>query len=201
MEVPCHKKTKRDNRMRMEYFGDSYNIVKRSLINCLGSFGKWGVLPMFTENVSEIDAKSFSTFLQVRLISRKMIDSDTDRFAYFNSISGNENVLLDPNIGLKFNSFRKISKPDYIYLDELKTIVNRQQSFLTMVFDQSLARRKEHTQLTTKLEILRSNGIEGFAYVSHASFLFLSADKNILESAYLEIMRQLNLPISRLLKL
>ena len=189
--------------MRMGYFGDSYDIVKKSLLDCLRSFGNWGVHPMFTEKVSEADAKSFSTYLQVRLISSKILGLDTNRVEYFKSIDGNENIFLDPNTGLKFNPNRKISKPDYIYFDELETIVKRQQSLLTMVFDQSLARGNERAHLTTKFKNLLADGkgIEGFAYISHASFLFFSLDKNLLKSAHLEIMRQSKLPVSRFLTL
>jgi len=38
--------------MRMRYFGDSYDIVKQSLLRWLRPLGEWSVHPMFTEPVS-----------------------------------------------------------------------------------------------------------------------------------------------------
>jgi len=46
--------------MRMRYFGDSYDIVKQSLLRWLQSFGPWSVLPMFTEPVSDEEASKRS---------------------------------------------------------------------------------------------------------------------------------------------
>lgn len=38
--------------MKLQYFGDSYDIVKKSLICWLSEFGPWVTHPMFTEDVS-----------------------------------------------------------------------------------------------------------------------------------------------------
>jgi hypothetical protein len=37
--------------MKLRYFGDSYDIVKKSMLAWLSPFGKWQTHPMFTEVV------------------------------------------------------------------------------------------------------------------------------------------------------
>jgi len=54
--------------MKLNYFGDSYDIVKKSLISWLWDFGPWSTHPMFTELVSSEKAAAFSRFLGVQLI-------------------------------------------------------------------------------------------------------------------------------------
>ena len=38
--------------MKLQFFGASYDIVKKSLIVWLGEFGPWAAHPMFTETVN-----------------------------------------------------------------------------------------------------------------------------------------------------
>ena len=49
--------------MRMRYFGDSYDIVKQSLLRWLRTLGDWSAHPMFTEAVSDADVAAFETLL------------------------------------------------------------------------------------------------------------------------------------------
>jgi len=35
--------------MQLKHLGDSYDFVKRSLLECLLPLGSWAVVPMFTE--------------------------------------------------------------------------------------------------------------------------------------------------------
>jgi hypothetical protein len=51
--------------MKLEKFGDSYDIVKHSLLRWLAPSGTWVALPMFTEKVDPTDSDAFSQFLGV----------------------------------------------------------------------------------------------------------------------------------------
>jgi len=55
--------------MRMSYFGDSYDVVKQSLLHWLQYFGQWSVHPMFTQPVSDKNISAFERFIGAKLIS------------------------------------------------------------------------------------------------------------------------------------
>lgn len=69
--------------MHINYFGDSYDIVKQSLIRWLRPLGQWSVHPMFTESASKSDSEKFERFLAVDLISREVLTRATGRDSYF----------------------------------------------------------------------------------------------------------------------
>ena len=52
--------------MRLEFFGDSYDIVKRALIQWLAPLGQWYVQPLFTDDVSPHQATAFGRASLVR---------------------------------------------------------------------------------------------------------------------------------------
>jgi len=183
--------------LKMEYFGDSYDIVKQSLLHWLRSFGDWAVHPMFTEEVSDQDNVKFSYFLGVDIISKDILTKDSDRDAYFKvAIDCEKNIFLDPNTGVKYNN-NNSDKTSYIMFEELVKIVSKRPCLLTLVFDQSLARGREREQLQLKLDSLFSNNIYGIAYVSHAGFMLLSCDKKLIEMAYDKLIRESRLPVNR----
>lgn len=49
--------------MNLKHFGDSYDIVKKSLLQWLSRFGPWAAHPMFTHHVTSATAAAFSDFL------------------------------------------------------------------------------------------------------------------------------------------
>jgi hypothetical protein len=55
--------------MNPKYLGDSYDIVKPSLLRWLAGVGTWTTHPMFTEPVSGEQADIFSRLLGTRLLS------------------------------------------------------------------------------------------------------------------------------------
>jgi hypothetical protein len=55
--------------MRMHYFGDSYDIVKQSLLRSLRGPADWSAHPMFTEPVSGADVAAFQKLLAVKVVS------------------------------------------------------------------------------------------------------------------------------------
>jgi len=54
--------------MKLKFFGDSYDILKKSFIASLGEFGEWSTHPMFTEQVSEEQAEAFAQLLNTTVI-------------------------------------------------------------------------------------------------------------------------------------
>jgi hypothetical protein len=62
--------------MKMRYLGDSYDIVKQSMLR---GFGAWSAHPMFTESVSDADVATFERLLAVKVVTREVLTIDTDR--------------------------------------------------------------------------------------------------------------------------
>jgi len=71
--------------MKLSYFGDSYDIVKRSLLQWLSPFGPWKAHPMFTEPVDSLETKALSRFLGVPFVSEEVLRAGCDHPAYFSA--------------------------------------------------------------------------------------------------------------------
>ena len=65
--------------MQLRHFGDSYDIVKKSLLKWLEDFGPWAAHPMFTHRTTVSESEAFSRFLGVRLVSAKVLLPGSDR--------------------------------------------------------------------------------------------------------------------------
>ena len=187
--------------MDLEHFGDSYDLVKKSLLTWLKPFGDWSAFPMFTHHVEPADADRFSRFLSVPLISIDTIDIRTDRHPYFRQFLGAGNLFLDPNKGLKIGRGRK---PEYVYGDEIRLLSEQRPKSLTMIFDQSFDRTKgvalfdsAKFQVREKLDWFAANQMSGFAYISHAAFVVVSHDRDLITSAYETLIDSSDLPKSR----
>jgi len=61
--------------MRESYFGDSYDVVKQSLLRWLQPFGDWEVHPMFSVPASSAFISAFGTFLNAKVISEDVLTS------------------------------------------------------------------------------------------------------------------------------
>jgi hypothetical protein len=180
------------------YFGDSYDIVKRTFLEWLQPLGHWAVHPMFTEEPRLGFASDFSAFIGAPLVSPDVLRPTTDRQTYFSSCASHQHLLLDPNTGLKLNRGRPERSPDHLFDSDLLPIVNARPEGLTIIFDQSLSRgRTSKEQLEEKLIHFRAQGISGFAYTSHACFLFLTRAPATAERAHRLLFRQGRLPIER----
>ena len=68
--------------MNPKYIGDSYDIVKQSLLRWLADIGTWTTHPMFTEPVSAWQADAFSLLLGTRLLSSDTLTHSTNRDSY-----------------------------------------------------------------------------------------------------------------------
>ena len=80
-----------------KWFGDSYDIVKQSILRWLSSCGEWQVHPMFTPPVDPRRAEDFERFLGVPLVSTKTLNEHSGRDAFLapaRSCAGH--LFLDP---------------------------------------------------------------------------------------------------------
>lgn len=184
--------------MKPRYLGDSYDIVKKSLLRWLGAYGKWAVHPMFTERVSSDEAAAFSRLLGVPLLSCDVLETETDRDAYFaGARTCADHLFLDPDTGLRLTISRAKNAPSYLFGPEIISIVRDRPTLLTLVFDQSLARGREREQLAEKLTYLDKHGISSFAYFSHACFILMGTREEFLKKALEIIQGESGLPTNR----
>jgi hypothetical protein len=170
--------------MRKKYFGDSYDFVKRSLLQCFIELGHWSAAPMFTEEIEPRDVNEWRMFLGIPLISDAVLTNE-NRSSYFNSAATAQHLFIDPNTGLRLTDGARDSV-NYLFASELISLAEQRPRFLTMVFDQSLGRAAETVrcdEVTEKLRRLHEKGLFGFAYYSHACFLVLSQDETVLNKA------------------
>jgi hypothetical protein len=183
--------------MHIKYFGDSYDVVKQSLIRWLAPFGHWSVHPMFTEAVTSAEAAAFADFLGARLLSNSVLTAKTERSTYFTCASSCDNLFLDPDTGLQIKSVSASRVPEFLFASELVSLVQKRPGFLTMVFDQSHPRGSERVSLEQKLSHLSERGISAFAYSSHACFVITGQDSVLVNKARTHLIRESRLPESR----
>lgn len=183
--------------MRMNYFGDSYDIVKQSLLRWLQPFGQWSVHPMFTEPVADADVSGFEQFIGAKLVSTEVLSRNTDREAYFSCACSCGNLFLDPDTGIRLKETRGVRAPEYLFASELLRITEMRAGNLTVVFDQSVGRGSEQMHLETKLRHLLQKQLFGFGYRSHACFVILGRDHALIESARNHVIEESKLPESR----
>src|SRR5208283_3119212 len=105
--------------MRMRYIGDSYDIVKQSLLGWLRDFGERSVHPMFTETVRAADVAAFESLLGAKIVSTEVLSIDSDRLAYLACGSSCGHLFLDPDTCLRMRSTRGIRSPEYLFAPEL----------------------------------------------------------------------------------
>jgi hypothetical protein len=188
--------------MNLQFFGDSYDIIKRSFISWLSDFGRWSVHPMFTHEVDAEAAGAFARFLNARLLSSDPITVSTDRQAYFECCLSAGNLFLDPDTGVSLAARTGAKSIRYIFGPELLRLVLARPHRLTLVFDQSFARgvrERVEGDVRKKLAALAAGGAYGFAYVSHAPFLCLAADPSLVLRAHEAVKANSSLPPTRLI--
>jgi hypothetical protein len=183
--------------MHIRYFGDSYDVVKQSLIRWLAPFGHWSVHPMFTEAAKPAEATAYADFLGARLLSEDVLTAKTDRPSYFDCASTCDNLLIDPDTGLRVKFVGGRRAPQFLFVDELVSLVQKRPRFLTMVFDQSHSRGSKHVSLEQKLSHLSERGISAFAYSSHACFVIAGQDSVLVNKARTHLISDSLLPESR----
>jgi hypothetical protein len=185
--------------MHMKYFGDSFDVVKMSMIHWLMPFGEWAVHPMLTDDASMEEVAAFEQFVGAKVISTEVLNRATNRNSYFSCVSQCGNLLLDPDTGLRLEIINGIRAPEFLFASELVNIISDRRSSLTVVFDKSIPRGSEHEAVKLKLAHLQSHGVHGFAYVSHACFIVASHDKELIKRALNRVSSLSHLPASRFL--
>jgi hypothetical protein len=185
--------------MRMRYYGDSYDIVKQSLLRWLRPLGEWSIHPMPTEPMSPADVAAFESLLSAKVVSTEILTVASDRPAYFSFGSSSGHLFLDPDTGLRIRPTRGNRSPEYPFTNELVRLVHQRPDSLTLVFDQSVGRGSEQLHLEDKIRELRRHGVFGSAYVSHACFVFAGRDRTLVERARAQIITESRLPASRFL--
>lgn len=186
--------------MRMEHFGDSYDIVKQSLLRWLRPLGDWSVHPMFTKPVPPEKAAAFAEFLGAEVVSTEVLTPATDRSSYFSCAEPCGNLLLDPDTGLRLQSARPGKAPAYVFAPELISLVERRPDALTLVFDQSFSYGSGRLEVADKLRHLHRREVFGFAYVSHACFVVVGQDQALVDRASRQLTSESKLPGERLLR-
>lgn len=187
--------------MKVSYFGDSYDIIKKSLIAWLGEFGGWHTQPMFTELVTPDQAKIFARFLGADLVSAEELTTKTDCAAYFSACRNAGNLFLDPDTGIRRKPRSDSKSINYVFGPELVELSQARAERLTLVFDQSYSRGNQKSQVRDKLAFFASQDVRGFAYCSHATFLVLSAKAELVTHAHDRLLELSGLPPSRLVTL
>jgi hypothetical protein len=187
--------------MKRKYFGDSYDIVKKSLIAWLSGFGPWVTHPMFTEDFPPEEAAAFSGLLGTPLFSTEVLTPQTARTRYFAPCSTPKNLFLDPDTGVSVRRFGGGRSTQFVFGEELvKWSVERPKA-LTLIFDQSYSREfKKEILLQEKLEYFAGNNTSGFAHDSHTTFLLLGADAELVKRAR-DTLLKAGLPDWRLVSL
>ena len=184
--------------MNLKHFGDSYDIVKQSLLQWLSGFGPWAAHPMFTHAVAEEEAAAFSRFLGARLVSTEVLVQGCDRRAYLTGFGDCRSIFLDPDTGVRLRSGNGKRSTEFIFGEELVSIAAACSRGLVLTFDQSLSRGRKPEQVLEKLDYFLARGLAGFAYVSHASFLALGQSGLVVREALDQVLAASGLPASRI---
>lgn len=168
--------------MNIKYFGDSFDLVKRTLLASVKSAGfKIACKPMFTAE---------STIIKSAYFQLLNIDYDYEEAIPTKNIC----LFLDPDTGISTKP-----SPKHVSFDEILVELNKGYGLL-IVFDQSFSRNANQMEsILTKINYLKSKDISSFYYNSHASFLFASFDNLVLSSAE-NLLLELGIPSSRIIK-
>lgn len=199
--------------MHRDKFGDSYDIVKQSILRWLASCGKWVVHPMITGNPSF--AEDYYGFLNVGpVLPEPKAFRQSSRKEWIEIAKGCQcHLFLDPNTGLR-QDLPNSGQQSFLKISELADIAkaDARRKKLTLVFDQSIdpayvvdprigkdRKAKSQARLKWKLRKLKEHCVHGVAYNSHAKFILVSANENVLKEASETLFRESGLPAWRLI--
>lgn len=199
-EILCAKfcPINRKPNMDLKHFGDSYDIVKKSLLEWLSAFGPWVAHPMFTHPTNAEEAEAFSRFLGIPLVSTDVLNSSCDRASYFAACKQCHSLFLDPDTGIRIDAVEASRSPSYVFAKELVDLASARPQALTLTFDQSLSRGQDRELISTKLAHFAAQGVHGFAYVSHASFVVLGRSATQIHEAQAQLLARSALPRGRI---
>ena len=155
--------------MHKQYLGDSYDLVKRFWCETLKSVAPLYAHPRFVPAAIRSEYKNVTTI--------PILEDRPD---------GRLGILLDPDTGVPLPATSASdATSSHVPLPFLIKLNQEFQPDYIICFDQSHVRdhqlsRKD--QRAAKMTFLRERGICSFYYVSHAPFLFVAQDRQILRS-------------------
>ena len=162
--------------MRDIYLGDSYDLVKRFWADTLAPVGRLFAHHKFIPN--EIRADYTRVTGVPVLVSEERI---TTPFG----------ILMDPNTGIPLpTETRTSASSSHAPLPFIVQEIGRLNPAYVICFDQSRHRKRDLDQVgqrDSKRAFLTEYGIQSFYYVSHAPFLFLASDAQVLKAIRLRL--------------
>jgi len=163
-----------------QWFGDSFDIVKRFFVENLTAIGYHVVVdPMLTGEWNGLEHK-FYQLLKVSPLAEK--------------IKSKSALLLDPDTGIGKKKTKRHVTIEYIAAQLLHHDV-------VVSFDQSFSRTgNASSNIREKLDLLEKTGNHGFYYDSHARFLFAAKSVETLYGIEQQLLAS-GLPERRLVKL
>ena len=181
--------------MHPDFLGDSYDLVKRTLLVLLGQFGEWQIHPMFRFAFDPLFIDAYEALVGAGTLTHAPIPFGEQRHAHLHLADAVTNVLFDPDTGIKVAGQRTTR---HLMLDELVELAQARPTSLTLVFDQSLSRGGEEDALLAKLGLLQGHGLRALGYFSHACFVLTSPQPNLVENARQQLLAA-GVPEERLL--
>ncbi|GEM_PF-1029969 len=172
------------NAMKNAFIGDSYDIVKKFMIQSLAPDAKWVAFPMFSDEISPDRIKAFERFIDIQVISTNIITASTNRTKHLAASEHHRHIFIDPDTGIKLEPTNSVKRNKYVFGEELVRLCKQSPERLLLVFDQSVQRGKENQSIEKKLNYFQSHDLCAFAYVSHACFVVLSASNSVCRNAY-----------------
>lgn len=171
-------------------FGDSYDIVKQAMLRWLTPLGTWAVHPMLAKDYRcshPTFAAEFRRFLGAPILTIDPIPDKPQRSAYFERsllALTQDHLFIDPDTGLAFPESKWGKK--HLTTQELCKIAHTHPGKLVLVYDQSFAHMREderRCKAKRKLEWLKQHKLYSLAYFSHANFVLVSTDEDMLGKA------------------
>ena len=182
--------------MHPSKFGDTYDIVKLSLLGWLLPDERWLTHPMYFPPRREVRDNTFprryADFLGARLVHGNI----AQRRQLTRAVAEDPgHLFLDPDTGLRLGNARNRDAVSSAELIEIAHSPNRQQN-LVLVYDQSIDRNAgpRRQQIRRKLRCLHEANIHGTAYVSHTAFIWVSKDPEIVSAATRRLVLASHLP-------
>ena len=128
--------------MNRDKFGDSYDIVKQSILRWLSDCGTWSVHPMFTDKDPMSYMEDYCRLLGVSAVTTKTYRQSRRARWIAADNHGQGHLFIDPDTGLRLDRPRRdLNK--YLLASELLAFAKARPKKLTLVFDQSIDRRQE----------------------------------------------------------
>ena len=186
--------------MRFEYFGDSYDIVKRAFVQWLAPLGQWYVQPLFTNNdVSPEHAAAFARFVGAQLVVPFQARTARELDASLDACKGKGNLLVDPDTGIAVPQPGRTVKRTHLSAGSLQLLCAANPNRVIASFDQALRRDAPEESLRSKIDWFAERQIAAVAFRSHASFLFCSTSVDRVRDV-IRLLLEAGLPKSRLVE-